>query len=227
MKVKQTIKMTGVRKIIADKMRESVTQLPQGTLFSKMNMEPILEYKKILKEENPSVTVTGMLVKLVSKALEKNLSLNSAVIDDEVVIYESINIGVIAESKTKDLFVLVVKDTQEKTVDQISNEIKDMIERLNSGKITMDDLTGATFSLSNLGMFDVDYFTPMLMPPQTGILGVGATKKELVVNDDDSTSIQKRSCFSLTGNHAAIDGAPIARFIGMLKNMVENASEWL
>lgn len=227
MRVKEKIKIAGLRKIVSAKMKESVTQFPQGTLFSKMNMEPILEYKNNLKQENPDVTVTGMLVKIVSKALEENLFLNSAVIENEIVVYESINIAVIAESKEKNIYGLVIKNTQNKSIAEISIEIKELIEKMNTKKLTMDDLTGATFSLSNLGMFDLDYFTPLLMPPQNAILGVGSTRKELVVNEDDSTSIQKRACFSLTGNHAALDGAPVARFVGVLKNMVENPQRYL
>lgn len=226
-KVKEKIKIKGVRKLVSEKMKQSVTEFPQGTLFSEMNMEPVLEYKNKLKKDNPSVTVTGMLVKLVSKALEENISMNSALIGDELIIYESINIGVIAESKDGDVYIVVVKNTENKNTIEISMDIKGLLERVNTKKIRMEDISGATFSLSNLGMFDVDYFTPMLMPPQSCILGVGSTKKKIIVNEDNSTSIQKRACFSLTGNHAAIDGAPVARFISVLKNMVENPQEYI
>lgn len=227
MKVKDKVRLSGVRKIVAEKMTESVTQFPQGTLFSKMNMEPLLVYKNELKKDYPIVTVTGLLVKLVSKALEENLFLNSAIIGEEQITYESINIAVIAESKEQNIYSLVLKNTQTKSVTEISREMNELLGKMNTKKLTMDDLTGATFTISNLGMFDLDYFTPLLMPPQSGILGISATKKELVVNDDDSTSIQKRACFSLTGNHAALDGAPVARFIGVLKNMVENPQTFL
>lgn len=219
--IKEKIKLVGMRKIIGDKMRESVTQYPQGTLFNKMNMEPILQHKNQLKKEHPEITVTGLLIKAVSNTLKEYPEFNSAIIEDELIIYESINIGVIAEAQNGGLYILVIKNTETKNVIEISQELKTLLNKLNAGKITMDDLSGATFTLSNLGMFDLDFFTPLLMPPQTGILGISGTRKEIVVKDDDTTVIQRRACFSLTGNHAASDGAPAARLLGTLRTYIE------
>lgn len=222
--VKKKIKVEGIRKIIGDKMRESITQHPQGTLWNRIVMDNLLNYKDELKQQSSDVTVTGMIIKAVSNSLLKYPEINAALLGDEIAIYENVNIGVAVEV-AGNLFIVVIRDTQDKDVFEISKNLKELIEKLKTNTISMDDFMGATFVLSNLGMFDLDGFTPLINPPLTGVLGVGATRKEVVVDHDDTFAIKKKAEFTFTLNHASADGAPGARFFQEFKRTIENIKQ--
>jgi pyruvate dehydrogenase E2 component (dihydrolipoamide acetyltransferase) len=120
------------------------------------------------------------------------------------------------------IMTVVIKEAQDKNIFQISDELQEYITKLKTKKLSMEHMMGSTYTISNMGMLGVEQFTPFLNPPETGILGIGITKKQLVVNDDGSTSIHNMTCFTNTLNHAAVDGLHGGLYFLTLKEIVEN-----
>lgn len=225
-RIRETKKMVGARKLIAERMATSLRDYPQGTGCKKVCMDQILALKNELKQQNENVSITSILVKLCATALQENPQLNSAIINDELVIYDSVNIGV-GVGLPEGIMVVVIKEAQEKDIFQISEELKTLITQLKSRKINFKDMQGSTFTLSNMGMFDMDEVTPFLSPPETGIISIGTTRKELIVNDDDTTSIKKMASFCITVNHAAVDGFHGGKYMMTLTKLANNPREYM
>lgn len=225
-RVKEVIKMAGLRKIIADRMRDSIVTYPQASGFTKLDMTEMIKLKNEMKKENGEVTLTALLIKAIAIALDKYPILNSKLIGDEIVLYDSKNIG-IGVAAPEGLYVLVVNEVQDKGIIEISKELKELRNKLANKRICMEDMTGSTITLSNLGMLEIDGFTPIINAPESIILGMGKTRKELVVNDDDTTSIRQMATLSITINHSTIDGEPAVRFLGELVKMFKEPKNYL
>lgn len=220
-RIREKKKITGPRKYIALKMAESLREYPQGSGSSYLVVTKLLKLKDELKGKNKNVTLTSMVVKLIAEALKENMVLNSALFDDELVIYDSINVAV-GVGLEEGIMTLVVKEVQDKDIFQISNELQNMITKLKNKKIDLQDIKGSTVTLSNMGMLGVEQATPFLNPPETFILAMGTIKKQLTIAGDFSTSIEDVACFSTTINHAAVDGYHGGKFILTLKKLLED-----
>ncbi|MDR2157486.1 MAG: 2-oxo acid dehydrogenase subunit E2 [Clostridiales Family XIII bacterium] len=221
-RVKEHYEIQGVRKFIGTRMRESLRDYPQGSGSVYLCTEQFYALKDELRAQNENVTITSMLTKATAEALKKHPLLNSALVDQkEFFIYDSVNIGV-GIGLEEGIMTVVVKEAQDKDIFRISDELRGMIDRLKAKKLQMTDMMGSTFTLSNMGMFCIEQVTPFLNPPETGILAVGATKKQAIVDDADRIVIAPMTCFSLTINHAAVDGLHSGLFMKTLKDVVEN-----
>jgi len=226
-KIREVIPMVGARKKIDLRMRESLASIPQATSTCRANVSGLLDYKRKKAAAGEVYTFTDLLIKAVAIALQKNPLLNAALIENKIYLFETINIGV-AVALDRNLLVPVIHDVQDKNLAQISSELRSFAERAKSGTITGGEVTGATFTISNLGQYNVDYMTPIINPPEAAILGVGKYRKELVYN-------QSRQEFepadmlplSLTINHAIIDGAPAAQFLEILTTVLGAPTEYL
>jgi len=154
--------------------------------------------------------------------------LNARLEGDEILQMPGVNIAIAVDTE-RGLIVPVLRDVQSKTLRQVARDAAALIEKTRSGKIAYEDLQGATFTITNLGMFDIDAFTPIIDLPQCAILGVGRIQPKQVVIDADAglTAIQQRMFLSLTFDHRLIDGAQAARFLQRVKKLVENPTLWL
>ncbi|AWW28137.1 2-oxo acid dehydrogenase subunit E2 [Acetobacterium sp. KB-1] len=215
-RIKESYKISGARKFIGKKMTESLRDYPQGSGSIYFPVDAVLDLKDELKAQNPNVSVTSVFVKLAAEALKEHPLINSALIGDEFFIYDSINIAV-GIGLPEGIMMVVVNEAQDKDVFQISDELQDMIAKLKTKKLGMEHMMNSTYTISNMGMLEIDQVTPFLNPPETGIMAIGTTKKQLVVNDDDTTSIKRMACFSVTINHAAIDGFHSGLFLKTFK----------
>lgn len=226
-RIKENYKISGTRKYLAKRMTESLRDYPQGTGSAYIPIDEVIELKDTLKSQNPNVSITSIFVKIAAEALKKHPLLNSALIDsEEFFIYDSINIGV-GIGLPEGIMMVVVKEAQDKNIFEISDELQDMIAKLKSKKLGMDQMMDSTFTISNMGMLGVEQVTPFLNQPETAIMAIGTTNKQLVVNDDDSTSIKKMACFSITVNHAAIDGLHGGLFLLTLKELLKNPKSYM
>ena len=135
----------------------------------------------------------------------------------------------IAVDTERGLVVPVVRDAQSKSVQMITAESARLIEQVRAGKISPDDLRGGTFTITNLGMYEIDAFTPIINLPECAILGVGRIVAKQVVVDEESetTAVRKMMALSLTFDHRLVDGGPAARFLQRVKQMVEHPYLWL
>jgi pyruvate dehydrogenase E2 component (dihydrolipoamide acetyltransferase) len=169
-----------------------------------------------------------LLAKLVAVALVEHPDLNASLDGDRIVHHDSVHIGVAVDTE-RGLLVPVVRDVQEKSLWRIAAASAEMIQKVKSGKAARDELQGGTFTITNLGMYDVDAFTPIINLPECAILGVGRIVPKVVVTDEarGETGIRKMMALSLTFDHRIVDGAPAARFLKRVKQFVEQPYLWL
>ncbi|MBI4496511.1 MAG: 2-oxo acid dehydrogenase subunit E2 [Chloroflexi bacterium] len=213
-KVARRIPLTGVRRLIAQRMAESLRTTAQLTLS--------LEADAGLLAQVPAVPPArdAALVRVLALALREFPVLNSTVRDDAILVLEDINIGV-AVSADDLLTVPVVRQADRKPLAEISRELRDLLRKARRNALTLDDLSGGTFTLSNLGPQGIDVFTPILNPPQAGILGVGRVAERPVVRDGQLT-VRPTVWLSLTFDHRVTDGAPAARFLQRVADLLHD-----
>ncbi|MGG4198489.1 2-oxo acid dehydrogenase subunit E2 [Peribacillus frigoritolerans] len=225
--IKEIIPVKGTRRIIGKRMKESLERSPQGTAMVKADMSGLVRYREMLKSCGENISFVDLFVKVAGLALEENPILNSSLKENEIIIYQSINIGIAVFIDTS-LFVPVITDVQSKSLQEISSEIKEIITKLKEKRYAEVQMSGSTFTVNNMGMLEIDGFTPFINPPEAAILGIGKTRREVVVDEtDDSIVIRPMTTLSLTNDHAVVDGVPVANFLSSLKKFMNKPEEYL
>lgn len=224
--VKEIIPLNGIRKMIADRMTESMSRSPQATVTTKADMTELLAYRNKLKTGGVEYSITDLVVKVIALALQENPIMNASRQGDKIYVYESVNVG-IAVATENYLTVPVIKNVERKGLSQISQEVKDLVKRARTGTLRYEDISGGTFTLSNLGMFDVDVMTPILNIPEAGIVAIGPFHKEAVFDENDTMHIRQRASVCLTIDHAVTDGVPAAKFLNSINKILLNPTDYL
>lgn len=225
-KEKNTIPITGIRKTIAEKMKESTQQKPYYSESMKVRGESLIKLREaVLKRNKVKVSYNNIIIYIVSKVIKKFPIFNALVDDEKIYLKEDINIG-FALATEKGLMVPVVKNADKKTLVEIDKEVNSLIKKAREGTITLENLEGGTFTISNLGMYGIDYFEAIINPPQVAILAVSAIKKVPIV-EEDKIKIGNVFNITLTSDHRAVDGAESAKFLIALKDAFENPYEIL
>ncbi|UFJ39630.1 2-oxo acid dehydrogenase subunit E2 [Brevibacillus humidisoli] len=216
--------VAGMRKVIATRMHESLQQSAQLTITMKADVTELLQLQKQLTAEvqkryEKKLTVTDFIARAVVLSLGSHKQINSAYLDDRIETYGHIHLG-IAVALEKGLMVPVIRHAEQLSLIQLSNAIKLVGERARSNQLSSVELKGSTFTITNLGAYGVEFFTPVLNPPEAGILGVGAIEDAAVYRGGEW---QQRSLLplSLTFDHRVLDGAPAAQFLGTIKRYLE------
>ncbi|HYB20147.1 MAG TPA: dihydrolipoamide acetyltransferase family protein [Thermodesulfobacteriota bacterium] len=222
-RVKTVIQLTGTRGTIAKRMTASF-QNPQGTQFRDIDATETLALWNLLKEgvekgTGQKLTFTALLVKTLIRALQEHPLMNSIIEEGQIKIIENINMGV-ASAVEGGLIVPVIHDVQNMTIGQIAVALAALGEKAKGKKLSATDIRGGTFTLTNMGMFQAEHFTPLLNPPEAAVLAVGAVQKKAVVINDE-IQIRPILPLSLAMDHRAIDGAPAAQFFARLKELLE------
>ena len=224
----EMILYAGMRKRIGDNLQGSYQTAPHVFLKMKIEMSAFNELRasmntKADKNGLEKISITALLTKMIAATLKMNPMINSTLHEDKGVIElkKQINVGV-AVALNDGLIVPVVKDADLKGMSNISNEIKDLAGRAKSGKLTLEDITGGTFTISNLGPYGIAEFTSIINPGQSAILAIGTTTKE-VQFDEDSGEIKNVPVMNVTLSidHRVIDGAVGAKFLNDLKEIIE------
>ncbi|HOK49197.1 MAG TPA: dihydrolipoamide acetyltransferase family protein [Sedimentibacter sp.] len=210
--------MSNMRKIIAERMLHSVQTSPTVTYNIKVDTSAMKRLRDELMDKL-KVSYTDMLVKIVSHVLLDFPLLNSTLDGNEIITRNYVNMGV-AVALPAGLVVPVIKFANVKGLKEISSEIKNLSERAKTNDLLPDELTGGTFTISNLGMFGIESFTPIINQPEVAILGVNAINKESVVVNDELV-IKPMMNLSLTADHRVVDGAVAAEFLAKLKEYLE------
>lgn len=215
-----------MRQRIAQNMRQSLNNTAQLTLHRKVNADRLLDFKARLSEElkdadqDVKLTVTALLAKAVVLALKEYGAMNARYENGELTEYEDVHLG-IATSLEDGLMVPVIDNADTKSIGTLAKEIKTSAEAVREGNTSDVQLSGATFTITNMGASGIEYFTPILNLGETGILGVGALAKELVLEGDNVKQIS-RIPLSLTFDHQILDGAGAADFLKVLARYIEN-----
>ena len=216
-----------VRKRIAERMMLSEQMYAPVTLTTEVDATELVSLRETLKNDlvtkvAPSYNV--LLTKIVAKALGEHPTLNASMDGSEVVYPPTVNIGMAVDTE-RGLIVPVVRDAASKSVGDLTQEMNDLLGRAAQGKATADELTGGTFTITNLGVQDIDAFTPIINPPECAVLGVGRLCKKMVVINDQP-AVRTMLVLSLTFDHRQVDGAPAARFLQRIKQLVEKPYLW-
>ena len=206
----RTIRMTGMRGTIAKRMHASLQSMAQLTLTMDADMGAVVADRERRKQAGNPPGYTDYVVAAAARALATHPDVNSQVTDDGIAVLPDIHVG-LAVALDNGLLVPVVRHADRLTLQQLSAETSRLAQGARSGTLSPAELEGATFSVTALGMFGVDAFTPVINPPNAGILGVGRLRDDVVVIDGAVATV-KRLTLSLTWDHRVIDGAPAAEF---------------
>jgi len=213
--------LSNVRKTIARRLTQAWT-VPAFQLTVSADMTRANELVQRQRELNPDVriTLTDVLTKVSAHALMRHRDMNVQFADDSLLVFPSADVG-IAVAAPQGLVVPVVRGAERLTIAQIAEVRADLVGRARDAKLRAEDLEGGTFTISNLGMYDIDQFIAVLNPPQASILAVGSTRDQVVPRDGDLLVLPLMT-MTLTCDHRAVDGATGAEFLKTLKAFVED-----
>jgi pyruvate dehydrogenase E2 component (dihydrolipoamide acetyltransferase) len=206
----RTIRLSGMRGTIAKRMHESLRQMAQLTLHMDADIDAVVADRTRRKESGAAPSYTDYVIAAAARALVQHPIVNSQITDDGVALLPDIHVGM-AVALDEGLIVPVVHDTTTLDLATLGATTTRLADAARSGSLSLPDLEGGTFSVSTLGMFGVDGFTPVINPPNTAILGVGRLRDDVVLVDGEVQS-RTRLTLSLTWDHRAFDGAPAAAF---------------
>jgi pyruvate dehydrogenase E2 component (dihydrolipoamide acetyltransferase) len=221
------VALTGMRQTIARRLVESKTTIPHYQVTMKFDMDRLIDlrqsYNEKLKASGVKLSVNDFLVRACALAMAEHPYFNASFAGDHVRIHEVVNIGVaisLPEEKGGGLVVGVIKDADHKSLRQISADTKTLAEKARTKGLSVQDMSDATFTISNLGMFGVEHFTAIINPPNSAILACGAAVQQPVVRDGALVvGTQMQATLSL--DHRVIDGAMAAQYLASLKEFIE------
>lgn len=214
--------LTGMRRTIADRLGKSYREAVHVTEHRGADAEEMLAAAKAANEAlDPKVSVTDILLLAISNALTAHPEFNATFTDDVHHLHEEQNIA-LAVDIDEGLVTPVIRGVESLSLAGLAEKRGRMTQKALSGEYTMDDLTGGTFTVSNLGVLGVESFDPIINPPQVAILGVNTIKKEVVPVGDDEVGVKKRISVDLSFDHRIVDGADAARFLNTLVEGIEN-----
>lgn len=221
----EEVKLTNIRKVIAKAMHHSITSTCQLTLNTSFDATAILEFRKKLKDGKDklgleNITLNDMILFAVSRTVLNHKDLNAHFMDDRMLYFKNVNLG-LAVDTDRGLMVPVVFNANLKSLNEISKEVKGLAKECQSGAISPDLMKNGSFTVTNLGTLGIESFTPILNPPQTGILGVNSIIQR-AKEKDGAYEFYPAMGLSLTFDHRALDGAPAARFLQDLVTNLEN-----
>ncbi|MEZ4727363.1 MAG: 2-oxo acid dehydrogenase subunit E2 [Caldilineaceae bacterium] len=223
----ETIPVTNIRRLIAQRMAESAHSAAAVTLTTEVDATELVALRKQLKAafDDDAPSYNDLFAKLTAVALQQHPLLNAQWHGDEIVLNQEIHIGVAVDTPDG-LLVPVLRNVQAQSLRQLAAQSKALIEKAHARKLSADELQGGTFTITNLGIYNIDAFTPIINPPQCAILGIGRIVKKPVEVGKKITA-RAMVTLSLTFDHRIVDGAPAARFLDTVRQLVETPVLWL
>jgi pyruvate dehydrogenase E2 component (dihydrolipoamide acetyltransferase) len=217
----QQLPLSSMRKTIARRLTESKVQAPHFYVTVEIDMDAAAAVREqIQRSEDTKVSFNDLIVKAAARALRRFPAVNASWGTESISVHGDVHVGV-AVAINDGLIVPVVRNADRKSILEISREVKDLATRARDRKLKPEEFTGGTFSISNLGMFDVTEFTAIINPPESAILAVGAVKKVPVVKGDE-LAVGQRMRVTLSSDHRVIDGALAAQFLAEVRRLLEN-----
>ena len=218
----EVVKLAGMRKVVAERMTKSAQEIPTVTQNVKIDVTDLMAFrKKINNDLGVKYSLNDYVLKATAKALKENKHILVSIDGDKIIKRAHVNIGM-AVALEDGLIVPVIKDADKMSLGEISAAARDLAERARTNKLGMDEYKGSTFSISNLGMFGVETFDPIINQPDSGILGVCAVQDELVMDEEGNISKRQFMRISFTFDHRLIDGATAAKFELAIRELLEN-----
>ena len=221
----ETIAVAGIRKVIFERMAHSSNTVARVTEFVEVDATNLVALRtqlktELQKTEDIAVGYNDLLIVIAARALRQHPLVNSVIADRSINLLPQINIGLAVDTE-RGLLVPVIRDADRKNLVEIVREVRTLASRAAAGASLPDDLTGGTFTITNLGMYEIDGFTPIVNLPESAILGVGRIQAKPAVYEGQ-IAIRQLMMLSLSFDHRSIDGAPAARFLQRVKQLIEN-----
>ncbi len=219
------LELTRIQQVAGQRMAESFNRAPHFYVQASVDMTRALDLfeqlkSKIEAETGESLTLTVLLVKAAATAIQKMPRLNTVFEGERPVVAADINIGV-AMSVEEELVVPVIKQANTKTLGAINKELKQFQAKATEKRLAQEDLSGGTFTISNLGMYGIEVFHAIINPPQSSILAVGRVVKTPTGMPDDTIALRPMMNLALSADHRVLDGVKAARFLGEIKGLLE------
>ena len=215
------IPLSGMRRVIAERLLASKTQIPHFYLSIEINAAPMIAFRKEYMEAKATkITFNDIALAAVARAAMEKPKVNAAFSPDGIVQYGSVNLSV-AIAVEDGLVTPVIRDAQKLSLEQISASVKDLATRARDKKLKPEEYVGGTITVSNLGAYGVEQFFAIVNPPQAAILAIGAIVKKPVVNGDE-IEIGSRMTITISGDHRVVDGAVAAEYMGALRKFLES-----
>jgi len=222
----EEVPLSSMRRVVARRLVESMQSTPHFYLTITVDAEALLGLRAELNQQladrgdDLKVSVNDLIVKACAVLLRTSPELNVSFAGDKLLVHKRVHVG-IAVAVDGGLVVPVVRDADQKALTQVAREAKELVGRARSGKLAAQEMSGGTFTVSNLGMFGIDQFTAVINPPEAAILAVGAALAEPVATDDGGVVVHQRMRLTLSIDHRALDGATGAGFLAKLKEALE------
>ncbi len=219
-----SIPFSGMRRTIAANMQASLRNAAQLTVFTEVDVTESLRFLELVREEYKKdaavrVSLNDIVILAASRALKRFPRMNSNLVGEEILVFDAVNMG-IAVALPEGLIVPVLVNADKKGLLQIAREARVLARKAREGTLQVDEVTGGTFTITNVSMFQVDGFTPILKPPETGILGVGRVKEKPAVYKGQ-IAVRSMMVLSLTFDHQVVDGAPANEFLQTVARYLE------
>ncbi len=220
------VPLTGMRRVIAERLLASKTQLPHFYLSIEVDAGSLMRLRKELNSANeaaglPKLTVNDFVLLAVARAASSHPYINASWAGDAIIQYGSVNISV-AVAVDEGLVTPVIRNAHKLSLKEISATVKDLAKRARDKKLKPEEFQGGTITLSTLGAYGIEQFFAIINPPQAAILAVGAIVKKPVVNAKGEIVVGERMSISLSGDHRVVDGAVGAEYLGTLRKLIEN-----
>ncbi len=216
------VKLSGMRKVVAERMLQSHTEIPPVTQNTKVDVTALMQFRKSLAETaGKKFSVNDLILKATAKVLRQHPEILVSYDNGQIIQRAHVNLGM-AVALDAGLIVPVIRDADKMGLEELAAKAKDLATRAKDNQLTTDEYKGSTFSVSNLGMFGIETFTPIVNQPDAGILGVCAIQDELVMDDEGSISKHQIMRLSFTFDHRLIDGAVAAKFIMDLRDLLQS-----
>lgn len=220
----EEVPVSQMRKSIAKRLVQSIGPVPTFYLTVDVDMTRMVEARERINErlegEDRKVSINDMLLKATAMALTRHPEVNAAWHEDHIKRYRRVHMGV-AVAVEDGLITPVVRDAHLKGVAEIGEEVRELAGRAREKKLQPEEYTGATFSLSNLGMFGIEEFTAIINPPESGIIAVGQVEERPVVDEDGDLVVRSRMKMTMSCDHRVVDGATGSRFLQTLRSFIE------
>lgn len=225
----ERVKMSGMRKAIADNMVRSFYEAPHASLVTEVDVTDVMriisrEKERFLAAHGVKLTITSFLVQALVKAIQQFPMLNASLDEETIVMKRYVHVGIAVNLENKGLVVPVIKNAQERNLVSIAKAINDISSRARAGKLAPDDVKEGTITLTNFGMTGALIGVPIIRFPEVAIIGAGAIQKRVVVREDDSFAVRQMMYLTLTFDHRVIDGIYGCEFLAAFKAHMESVS---
>jgi pyruvate dehydrogenase E2 component (dihydrolipoamide acetyltransferase) len=224
----ETVQLNRLRQVTAQRTAQSKQHVPHFYVTVEVDVERITQLREMFEaEESGKVSINDFVVKASAMALRDMPEVNATFSSPTThVRFGAVNIG-IAVAIDEGLTVAVIHDADQLTLRQLAVRSKDLVRKAKENKLTLDELSGSTFSISNMGMLDIDNFIAIVNQPNSAILAISTARKKVVVGDDDEIEIRWRMNVTASFDHRVVDGAVGAKFINVVKGYLENPTRLL